>query len=43
MKLEVLEVYQQAMELGEKVWEIAIHWNYFTKDTIGKQLDRKNQ
>ena len=40
MRLEDLEVYQQAMELGEKVWEIAINWNYFAKDTIGKQLVR---
>ncbi|MBL7213947.1 MAG: four helix bundle protein [Desulfobacteraceae bacterium] len=40
MRLEDLEVYQQAMELGEKIWEIAINWNYFAKDTIGKQLVR---
>jgi len=40
MRLEDLEVYQQAMELGEKVWEIVINWNYFAKDTIGRQLVR---
>ena len=40
MKLEELQVYQLSMELGEKVWKIVINWNYFLKDTIGKQLVR---
>ena len=40
MKLEELRVYQMAMEMGEKVWDIVIKWDYFTKDTIGKQLVR---
>jgi len=40
MNLEDLKVYQLAMELGEKVWEIVIQWNYFAKDSIGKQLVR---
>jgi len=40
MNLEDLKVYQEAMELGEKIWEIAVNWNYFAKDTIGKQLVR---
>jgi len=26
------------MEMGEKVWNIVVGWNYFEKDTIGKQL-----
>ena len=38
MKLEELQVYQLSMELGEKVWQIVAHWNYFEKDTIGRQL-----
>ena len=38
MKLEELQVYQMAMELGEKIWDIIFKWDYFTKDTIGKQL-----
>jgi len=41
MQLEDLEVYQQAMQLGEKVWGIVIKWNYFGKDTIGKQWVRR--
>ena len=40
MKLEELQVYQLAMDLGESVWKIVIVWNYFEKDTIGKQLVR---
>jgi len=40
MKLEELQVYQLAMDLGESIWEIVIAWNYFEKDTIGKQLVR---
>ena len=40
MKLEELQVYQLSMELGEKVWEVVIDWDYFLKDTVGKQLLR---
>ena len=40
MKLEELQVYQLSMELVEKIWEIVIHWDYFLKDMIGKQLVR---
>lgn len=28
------------MELGERIWEVINHWDYFLKDTIGKQLIR---
>ena len=38
MKLEELQVYQLSMDLGEKVWSIVIGWDYFLKDTVGKQL-----
>ncbi|MCG2676668.1 four helix bundle protein [bacterium] len=40
MDVNELEVYQMAMELGEKIWGIVIRWDYFAKDTIGKQLVR---
>ena len=26
------------MEIGEKVWNIVVKWDYFAKDTVGKQL-----
>jgi four helix bundle protein len=38
MKLEELEVYQMAMDLAEKIWVLAGNWEYFAKDTIGKQI-----
>ena len=40
MKLENLEIYNLSMDLGEKVYEIVNPWDYFQKDTIGKQLVR---
>lgn len=40
MKLEELQVYQLSMEIGEKVWNIVDRWDYFKKDTVGKQLVR---
>ena len=38
--LEDFQVYQLAMDLGENVWSIVLKWDYFCKDTIGKQLVR---
>ena len=47
MKLEELNVYNLAMEIGERVCpnrdpleNIVIKWDYFAKDTLGKQLVR---
>ena len=36
--LDKLEVYQESMIVGEKVWQVVNKWNFFEKDTIGKQL-----
>ena len=38
MKLEEFKTYNLAMELGEKVWDLVYRWNWFEKDTVGKQL-----
>jgi four helix bundle protein len=38
MDIEDLKVYSLAMDLGEKVWSVVDVWNYFQKDTVGKQL-----
>ena len=38
MELEDLKVYQLAMEVGDEAWDIVDKWDYFKKDTIGKQL-----
>ena len=40
MKLEELNVYTRAMVLGDQVWDIVSLWDFFAKDTIGKQLVR---
>ncbi len=40
MKLEELNVYNLAMDLGERVWNVMKGWGNFEKDTIGKQLIR---
>ena len=37
MKLEDLEIYRMAMKLEEKVWQVVEKWDYFQKDTIGRQ------
>ncbi len=38
MKLEELKIYQVAMEIGEEIWRIVKPLDYFTKETIGKQI-----
>jgi len=40
MKLKELQVYQLSMRLGEEVWNIVIKWDFFAKDTVGKQVVR---
>ena len=40
MKLEDLEVYNLSMLLSDKVWDFVIEWEYFAKDTLGKQWVR---
>jgi four helix bundle protein len=38
IKLIDLEVYKVALLIGEKVWVIVNRWDYFNKDTLGKQF-----
>jgi len=40
IKLIDLEVYKTALEIGDRVWDIADKWDYFNKDTLGKQFVR---
>ncbi|MCK9244442.1 MAG: four helix bundle protein [Candidatus Marinimicrobia bacterium] len=40
MELDELKVYKIAQEFSECVWDAVKSWNYFEKDTIGKQLIR---
>ena len=38
--LEDLEVYQLAESFGDEIWFLVMEWDYFAKDTIGKQIAR---
>ena len=38
LRLEDLEVYKGAMEIGELVWIIVMKWEYFEKKTLGAQF-----
>src|SRR5580704_11113580 len=38
--LEELEVYQLAESFSEEIWKVVARWDYFAKDTIGKQMVR---
>lgn len=38
--LEKLEVYQLAESFSDNIWNIVGDWNFFLKDTIGKQVVR---
>jgi four helix bundle protein len=40
MDLKDFQVYQRAMELGDKVWSVVNGWTWFQRNTIGKQLVR---
>jgi len=40
LKVEDLEIYQMAEDLSDKIWNICVRFDYFAKDTIGKQLVR---
>jgi len=37
---ERLEVYQLSERLADAIWDMALEWNSFAKDTEGKQLVR---
>jgi four helix bundle protein len=38
MELRDLEVYKLSEDLSDMIWNIVLEWDYFAKDTIGKQL-----
>ncbi len=40
MDLKKFKIIDQANQIGDIIWEEVILWNYFNKDTIGKQLVR---
>lgn len=40
IKLDDLEVYRSALEIAHEAWSCVHHWQYFQRDTLGKQLTR---
>lgn len=40
LKLNDIEAYKIAFKLSNYVWDIVIKWDYFTKETVGKQFVR---
>lgn len=35
-----LEIYREAMEIGEEVWSMVQGWDFFATDTVAKQVVR---
>jgi four helix bundle protein len=40
LKLNDIECYKVAFHLSNYVWDVVISWDYFAKDTVGKQFVR---
>ena len=38
LKLNDIESYRIAFKLSNYVWDLVIKWDYFAKDTVGKQF-----
>lgn len=38
--LEEMSVYKKQVEIADEIWELVKTWNFFEKDTLGKQLTR---
>lgn len=38
IKLEHLDIYQLALEIGECVWNVVEKWEFFSKQTVGTQF-----
>jgi four helix bundle protein len=36
--LDNIHIYELSMNIGEKIWKLVNGWDYFAKETIGKQL-----
>jgi hypothetical protein len=43
LKLENLSSYTKAFALSNFIWKEVSRWNYFAKDTVGKQLVRAGE
>jgi four helix bundle protein len=41
-RIEDLEIYNLSATFAHEVWTIVVTWDYFAKDTVGKQLVRSS-
>ncbi len=39
-EIEDLRIVKEAEEIADAIWDEVINWEYFAKDTVGKQLVR---
>jgi len=39
-QIEDLRIVKLAEEIADRIWDMAVKWAYFEKDTLGKQLVR---
>ena len=39
-RIEELEVHQLSEALADEIWDLVSQWEYFAKDTVGKQIVR---
>jgi len=37
-RFENLKIYQLSEDLADLIWNIVLSWDYFAKDTLGKQI-----
>lgn len=40
LQLNDIDAYKRAFNLSNYIWNIVIKWDYFSKDTVGKQFIR---
>lgn len=40
LQLNDIEAYKISFQLSNYVWDIVVKWDYFAKDTVGKQFTR---
>ncbi len=40
LTIEKISSYQKSFDLSNEIWEVVIKWDYFAKDTVGKQFVR---
>jgi four helix bundle protein len=41
-KIEEIEIYNLSENFADKIWFLVIRWDFFSKDTVGKQIVRSS-